>query len=103
MAMTAFEKKLFILWRLVEDDDRLIRQRPSPCGTFPDAVWFLRQPQSGPGILGATKWLERHGLIIESIAYASDKNDLRQYYQGELRHRVYAASPAGIAWYRERM
>ena len=109
-AMTPHEKKLFIMWRLVEKDDRVIRQRRSECGTFPDAVWFLLPPQTGGGaFLGAVKWLEHKGLIIESIAptisaepRASGSNDdLRRYYQGGLGHQVYAASPAGRKWFEE--
>jgi hypothetical protein len=107
LTLNATEKKLYILWRLIENDDRLIRQRPVEC--FPDSVWFLLHPQMAPGeMLGATKWLERRGFIIESIAPTTGEapsnvmtppNDLRKYYQSEWRHRVYAASPAGVDWY----
>lgn len=109
-ALTPHEKKLMVMWRLIDKDDRIVRQRPSDCGTFPDSCWFLLPPQIGGGqFLGAVKWLERHGLIMESIAptvaqeprHSGTSDDLRRYYQGELRHRVYAASPAGRKWFEE--
>jgi hypothetical protein len=105
MALTAHEKKIVILIRL-RDGDRIVRQRPSECGTFPDAAWTLKGPQAKVW-LSTLKWLERHGMIAESIQPASrEERDgskmtderMRIYYQRELRHRIYAITEKGRKW-----
>ncbi|RDE07719.1 hypothetical protein [Pelagibacterium lacus] len=103
MALTAHEKKIVVLAQLSEGD-RIVRQRASECGTYPDAAWTLRQPQSSVWI-STVKWLERHGLIAESIEPVAGEtphgtNDqTRRWYQAEMKHRVYAITQKGLDWF----